>query len=67
MKSLITPPKNKNPDNDFFVKPNDVFRKWVEDTFHVTIPETAAEIVKHPTEMDDDTDEDEFLSWLRKV
>ena len=59
-------PPNEGPDSDLFVKPNLMYRKWVEDTFNVTIPETALEIVKHPTTIESDSTEDEFLNWVNK-
>jgi hypothetical protein len=48
------------------VKPNKRFQKWVEKTFGVTIPETAAEIVKHAAEMGDTDSEDLFFRWTEK-
>jgi hypothetical protein len=36
---------------------------WVTETFTVSIPVTAAEIIKHPSEMDEDP-EDEFAKWV---
>ncbi|MDO7850502.1 hypothetical protein [Hymenobacter convexus] len=54
-------------DNDeFVVQPNIEFQNWVKETFQVTIPETALEIVKHPASMDDSNSKDEFWNWCRK-
>lgn len=38
----------------------------MRNTFNVTIPETASEIVKHPSSMDDESSEDEFWNWCQK-
>ena len=59
-------PPNERPCNDYFVKPNLIYREWVEKTFNVTIPKTALEIVKHPVDMDSDSTDDEFLNWVNK-
>jgi hypothetical protein len=59
-------PPNEHPDDNFIVKPNIQFQNWVKTTFHVEIPKTALEIVRHPAEMDDDSSEDEFFNWYRK-
>lgn len=48
----------------FYVHPNTEFRKWVTDTFGVTIPDRASEIVKFPNEMGDEHPEDEFAKWV---
>ena len=58
-------PPNKNRE-DFIVKPNIKFQKWVKDTFNVKIPEIALEIVKYPATMDDENSEDEFFNWYQK-
>ena len=51
---------------EFVVQPNTEFQNWVKETFKVTIPETALEIVKHPASMDDSDSEDEFWNWCQK-
>ena len=51
---------------EFIVQPNTEFQNWVKETFKVTIPETALEIVNYPSSMDDDDSEDEFWNWCRK-
>jgi hypothetical protein len=48
---------------DTVVKPNEPFQQWVRDTFGVTIPATANEIVRHPAEYGDENSGDEFCDW----
>jgi hypothetical protein len=55
-----------NATEEFIVEPNLVYRKWVEETFHVTIPTRAIEIVRHPASMDDEYSEDAFWQWVKK-
>jgi hypothetical protein len=52
--------------DEFVVQPNVEFQQWVRNTFSVTIPETALEIVKYPALMDDEVSEDEFWNWCQK-
>lgn len=59
-------PYPPSQNEEFLVKPNLEFQKWVKETFQVDIPETALEIVKNPTGMDDDESEDEFFNWFKK-
>lgn len=59
-------PPNEHPNADFVVKPNTAFQNWVTKTFHVEIPKTALEIVKHPACMDDIHSEDAFFNWIQK-
>jgi len=47
-----------------FVEPNIRFREWVVETFKTTIPATALEIVKNPSEYGDEDSKDPFCSWL---
>jgi hypothetical protein len=54
-----------NHAQDFQVQPHVDFQRWVTETFDVSIPKTAAEIVKHPSEMDDDAPQDEFAKWVK--
>lgn len=61
---LLAPPNSGDP--AFFVHPNTKFRHWVENAFSVTIPETAAEIVKFPSEMDDTDSLDPFWRWVEE-
>ena len=56
-----------NTDTDFVVHPNPKYQEWVRDTFSVTIPQTALEIVQHPCEMCDPNAEDRFTQWLNRV
>lgn len=51
---------------DFIVKPNVKFLNWVKETFNVSIPDTALEIVKYPSTMSDEISEDEFFNWCKK-
>ncbi len=55
-----------NADGDVVVEPNRVFADWVSQTFAVTIPERASEIVKHHAMMDDVESEDPFWQWVQK-
>lgn len=48
---------------DIVVEPNKPFQEWVRTTFHVTIPATAKEIVRHPAEYGDENSGDEFCDW----
>ena len=43
-----------------WVKPNRVFQNWVTQTYGVTIPKRANEIIRHPAEMGDDQTKDAF-------
>jgi hypothetical protein len=43
------------------------FRTWVENSFGVSIPARAAEIVSRTPGMDDDWSDDPFWQWVRKV
>jgi hypothetical protein len=52
--------------DEFVVQPNVEFQDWVRNTFNVTIPATALEIVKYPSSMDDESSEDEFWNWFQK-
>jgi hypothetical protein len=45
------------------VEPNVPFQQWVRSTFHVAIPATASEIVRHPAEYGDEKSGDEFCDW----
>ena len=59
-------PYPPNHNTEFFVKPNIEFQNWVKETFNVTIPQTALEVVKHPAQIDDDESEDAFFNWRKK-
>jgi len=52
--------------DEFSVGPNLAYREWVENTFHVTIPTRAVEIVRHPASMNDEYSEDAFWQWVKK-
>ena len=53
-----------NTDCDFIVQPNTEFREWVSATFAVSIPTTASEIVRHPSQMGDQDSPDPFHRWV---
>jgi hypothetical protein len=53
-----------NHESDFKVQPHLEFQRWVSEIFAVSIPATAAEIVKYPSEMDDEDPKDEFAKWV---
>ena len=55
-----------NSSGGFYVHPNRDYQNWVTQTFSVAIPKTAAEIVKHPSEMGDAESQDEFCRWVEK-
>jgi len=55
-----------NADGGLLVHPNVAYQDWVAKTFSVTIPKTAAEIVKHPSEMGDTQSLDDFRQWVEK-
>jgi hypothetical protein len=56
---------SRPPDDDHR---NPEYQNWLIQTFSVTIPTAAAEIIKHPVAlMDDDESEDPFWQWIRKV
>ena len=52
-----------NRHGEFFVHPNTDFQSWVSNTFGVSIPLTAREIVRHPAKMDDAESQDAFHRW----
>jgi hypothetical protein len=56
--------KPPNADGGLFVHPNVEYQAWVKSTFSVTIPQIAAEIVRHPCEMGDNESEDVFCRWV---
>jgi len=55
-----------NSGSGLFVHPNVEYQNWVTETFSVGIPKTAAEIVKHPSELDDPESLDDFCQWVEK-
>jgi hypothetical protein len=59
-KKFAKPP---NADAEFIVHPNADYQQWVRQTFNVTIPETALEIVKHPADLGDIDSPDRFARW----
>lgn len=61
---VFSSPPNVN--QKFVVHPNKEFRDWVSRTFHVSIPATANEIVKHPNDMGDSNPTDEFAKWVKR-
>jgi hypothetical protein len=59
------PPNSAGADVGPYIEPNIEYQNWVRQTFSVTIPPTAAEIVRHPSRIDDDGSEDPFHQWVR--
>jgi hypothetical protein len=57
-------PNASSNETGMFVHPNVEFQHWVKDTFKVDIPATAAEIIRHPSEMGDMDSKDEFCQWV---
>ena len=55
-----------NSEGGLLVHRNLEFQNWVAQSFSVTIPKTAGEIVKHPSEMGDTESLDEFCQWVEK-
>lgn len=49
-----------------FDEPHEL-RSWVSETFKVTVPTTAAELVGTMGEMGDDRSDDPFLQWLARL
>jgi hypothetical protein len=62
---LFAHPPNTDP-RDTFVHPNMEFQRWVCETFHVSIPRVALEIVAHPSRMGDPESQDPFWRWLEE-
>jgi hypothetical protein len=58
--------KPPNADGGLFVHPNVEYQLWVKRTFSVTIPQTAAKIVRRPSEMGGSESEDAFCRWVEK-
>ena len=52
-----------NSGRGFFVHPNVEYQNWVRKTFSVSIPKTALQIVKHPSEVGDVDSADDFCKW----
>jgi len=55
-----------NADDGMVVHPNSAYQLWVQQTFEVTIPKTALEIVKTPAEMGDENSPDDFCRWVEQ-
>lgn len=55
-----------NSGSGLFVHPNVEYQTWVTQTFSVSIPKTAAEIVRYPSEMGDVESPDDFCRWVEK-
>mgnify|MGYP001350332068 CR=1 FL=1 len=47
--------------------PDVAFQNWVKETFGVTIPKTASEIVPDPGHMSDQSPKDSFAKWVWKM
>ena len=59
------PPNSEGAYDGPYIEPNIEYQNWVRQTFSVTIPQTAAEIVVHPSSMDDDDSDDPFNRWVK--
>lgn len=59
-------PQPPNASGEFVVEPNAPYRDWVAETFEVSIPKIATDIVRHPASMDDEHSEDVFWQWVQK-
>lgn len=55
-----------NECREFKVNPNLEFQQWVAETFDVSIPKNALEIVKIPAQYGDENSNDEFCCWIHK-
>jgi hypothetical protein len=53
-----------NTNSEMFIHPNVLYQNWVKDTFKVTLPKTASEIVQ-PARMGDDNSHDVFCKWVQ--
>ncbi|HYE72231.1 MAG TPA: SMI1/KNR4 family protein, partial [Blastocatellia bacterium] len=60
------PPNSGQAGSEIFVHPNVAYQNWVKETFSVSIPEKAIEIVKYPSEMGDANSSDPFCRWVEK-
>ncbi len=60
------PPNADHSSGRMFVHPNVNYQNWVRDTFSVTIPQTAVEIVRCPSKMRDRHSDDPFCRWVRQ-
>ncbi len=58
--------ESPNADDELFVHPNIAYQNWVQETFGVTIPKTALEIVRNPAEMGDEDSLDAFCRWVEQ-
>ena len=58
--------ESPNASCGLFVHPNVEYQNWVAETFSVSIPETAAGIVKHPSDVGDTQSLDDFCQWVEK-
>lgn len=57
-------PPNLDLTSGLVVRPNYLFRRWVETTFYVNIPATGSEIVAYPHDMGRAGSEDQFDQWV---
>jgi hypothetical protein len=60
------PPNAYRLEDELIVLPNVDYQNWVRDTFSVTIPRVATEIVKFPARMGEDDSEDPFWKWVER-
>jgi|GEM_PF-78941 len=65
--SMIDSQSNDPPSEHGDIPPHTEFQAWVRETFGVTIPKTASEIVGELAFYGDENPDDEFLQWLEGV
>lgn len=58
------PPNSHAAGDSLVVHPNVSYQEWLKTTFAVTIPQTGAEVVKHPDGMDHPDSQDPFNRWV---
>ena len=58
------PPTKKASEGALVVKPHTQFQDWVRATFNVAIPRTGSQVVKYPSQMDDQAPKDPFARWV---
>ncbi|HEX4948553.1 MAG TPA: SMI1/KNR4 family protein [Blastocatellia bacterium] len=63
IENFSEPPNTDLPEGSLYVHPNTKYQNWVRETFSVAIPQTAIEIVKHPSNMGDTDSLDPFFCW----
>lgn len=59
-------PNDPALNRDLYIHPNLSYQSWVAETFGVSIPSRAIEIVQHPAEIGDTDTKDEFCRWVNR-